>query len=254
MGMVLEVSGLKKLYRNKRGVSEMTFSLQRGDVFGLLGANGSGKTTAMKSICGLCPYEGEIRIFGQPVRDNARNALKSVGCIVEAPAFYGYLSAQRNLELAARYYGLEDAPARIEGALDAVGLLKSRRDAAEKFSLGMKARLGLALCMLHSPELMVLDEPLNGIDIEGMADIRGIIMRQAADTGATFLISSHLAAEIEKTCNRVGVMHEGRLLETARMSDVLYEYSSVEDYFLSVARLRRDGEAAARDARNAHYS
>ncbi|MDR1061452.1 MAG: ATP-binding cassette domain-containing protein [Clostridiales bacterium] len=242
-GMVLDVSGLRKLYRNRRGVSEMTFSLQRGDVFGLLGANGSGKTTAMKSICGLCPYEGDISIFGQPVRDNARNALKKVGCIVEAPAFYGYLSAQRNLELAVRYYDLEDARASVEGALGAVGLLKYRRDAAEKFSLGMKARLGLALCMLHAPELMVLDEPLNGLDIEGMADIRGIIMRQAAGTGATFLISSHLAPEIEKTCNRVGIMHEGRLLETARMSDVLYEYSSVEDYFLSVARLRRDGEA-----------
>ncbi|MDR1440449.1 MAG: ATP-binding cassette domain-containing protein [Clostridiales bacterium] len=237
--MVLEVSGLQKLYRNGRGVSEMAFSLGRGDVFGLLGANGSGKTTAMKAICGLCPYKGEVRIFGQPARDNAQNAMKKVGCIVDAPAFYGYLSAQRNLELAARYCRIDGARERIEEVLGAVGLLRQRRDLAEKFSLGMKARLGLALCMLSSPELMVLDEPLNGLDIEGMADIRSIILRSASETGATFLISSHLASEIEKTCNRVGVMHEGALLETAPMASVLEEYNSVEDYFLSVVRLRR---------------
>jgi ABC-2 type transport system ATP-binding protein len=233
---VLEVNGLRKLYGNRRGVSEMTFSLERGDVFGLLGANGSGKTTAMKSICGLCPYEGEIRIFGEHVRDNAQNAMKKVGCIVDSPTFYGYLSAQRNMELAAMYYRLEDAGGRIERTLETVGLLKYRKDPAEKFSLGMKARLGLALCMLPSPDFMVLDEPLNGLDIEGMAAMRGVILQLADQLGATFLISSHLAAEVEKTCSRVGAMHEGRLLETSPMHEALSEYGSVEDYFLSVAR------------------
>ncbi|MDR3120939.1 MAG: ATP-binding cassette domain-containing protein [Clostridiales bacterium] len=239
--MVLEVRGLKKLYRNHRGVSEMTFSLDQGDIFGLLGANGSGKTTAMKCICGLCPYEGDVSIFDEPVRDNTQNALKYVGCVVEAPAFYGYLSAEKNLRLAARYYGLpaDETADAISRTLGNVGLAHVKNDRVDKFSLGMKARMGLALCMFSQPRFMVLDEPLNGLDIEGMVDIRNIILDLARSTGAAFLISSHLAAEIEKTCTRVGVMYEGALLETARMADVLRDYASVEAYYIAtLGRMR----------------
>ena len=240
---VLEVVNLQKLYKNKRGVKNISFALYPGDVFGLLGSNGSGKTTAIKCICGLCPFKGDIRLFGESVSDNPRAALLKTGCIVETPSFYGNLSAYKNLLLAAQYYGMtKTGAAEAAGrALEAVGLDKFKRERAERFSLGMKARLGLALCFVSEPEFMALDEPLNGLDIEGMVEIRNIILRQAAVTGAVFLISSHLAAEVEKTCNRVGVMDEGELLETAAMDEVLGGYGSVENYYLSVLNRARGG-------------
>ena len=219
----------------------MDFTLHPGEIFGLLGSNGSGKTTAIKSICGLCPYKGEIRLFGASVSDNPREAMRKVGCIVEAPFFYGNLSAEKNLLLAAKYYGMgkPEASSAVSWALDTVRLSGYARERAERFSLGMKARLGLALCFISKPEFLALDEPLNGMDIEGMVEVRNIILNQASASGAAFLISSHLAAEIEKTCNRVGIMDEGELLETANMDDVLYRYGSVEAYYLSVLGRRR---------------
>jgi len=237
---VLDVNGLVKLYRNGRGVSRMSFTLGRGEIFGLLGSNGSGKTTAIKSICGLCPFKGEIRLFGESVADNPRTALRRLGCIVEAPSFYGNLSAKRNLLLAAAHYGMSkgEAAAAAAETLESVGLAKYRDERAERFSLGMKARLGLALCFISKPDFLALDEPLNGLDIEGMVDIRNLILRLASQTGATFLISSHLASEIEKTCTRVGVMDEGELLETAGMDDLMSLHGSVEAYYLDTLRRR----------------
>jgi ABC-2 type transport system ATP-binding protein len=239
---ILEVKNLTKLYRNGRGVKNMSFTLKRGDVFGLLGSNGSGKTTSIKSICGLCPFKGEIKIFGESVSENPRAALRGVGCIVEAPSFYANLTAKQNLSLTAAYYGMskKQASDAVDWALDIVGLAGYRNERAERFSLGMKARLGLALCFVSKPEFMALDEPLNGLDIEGMVEIRNIIIEQASISGATFLISSHLAAEIEKTCNCLGVMDEGELLETARMDEALAAHGSVEAYYLNVLHKRRE--------------
>jgi len=240
---VLEVENLTKLFKNRRGVRNMSFTLSEGEVFGLLGSNGSGKTTAIRSICGLCPFEGEIRLFGESVKDNPRAALRRAGCIAEAPAFYGNLSGERNLLLAANYYGMtkSEAADAAAWALETVGLYAYRRDRAERYSLGMKARLGLALCFISKPDFMALDEPLNGLDIEGMVEVRNIILNQAAVSGATFLISSHLAAEIEKTCGRVGVMDEGVLIETAPIGYVMGTFGSVEAYYLSVLQRHRGG-------------
>jgi ABC-2 type transport system ATP-binding protein len=237
----------KKLYKNGRGVKEMSFTLNRGDIFGLLGSNGSGKTTAIRSICGLSPYKGEIYLFGESVADNPREALRRVGCIVETPAFYGNLTATQNLLLAQKYYGVpkREAGEAAGQMLDIVGLGRFKRERAERFSLGMKARLGLALCFISKPEFIALDEPLNGLDIEGMVEVRNIILKQASESGATFLISSHLAAEIEKTCNVVGVMDEGYLLDTAYMPDVLRNYGSVEAYYLSVLHNARNARGGA---------
>ena len=241
MAPVLDVINLTKLYKNGRGVKNMSFKLTQGDVFGLLGSNGSGKTTAIRSICGLCPFEGDIRLFGESVADNPREALRRVGAIVEAPAFYANLTAERNLILAAKYYGMskKDAAAMIAWALDVVRLKANRHERVDRFSLGMKARLGLALCFISAPGFMALDEPLNGLDIEGMVEVRNIILSQASVSGAVFLISSHLASEIEKTCNRIGVMDEGELLETAYMGDALRDYGSVEAYYLNVLQRHR---------------
>ena len=245
---VLDVLNLSKLYKNGRGVKNMSFRLAQGDVFGLLGSNGSGKTTAIRSICGLCPFLGDVRLFGESVADNPREALRRVGAIVEAPAFYANLTAEQNLALATKYYGMSKSSAAemIDWALDVVRLTGNRRERVDRFSLGMKARLGLALCFISAPGFMELDEPLNGLDIEGMVEVRNIILSQASVSGAVFLISSHLASEIEKTCNRIGVMDEGELLETAYMGDALRDYGSVEAYYLNVLqRHRRQAQSAA---------
>ena len=232
---VLEVANLSKLYKNGRGIRQMSFTLMRGDIFGLLGSNGSGKTTAIKCIFGLCPFRGDIKIFGESVSDCPGAALRRAGCIVESPSFYENLTAWQNLSLAAKYYypSKKEIAEHTEWALGIVGLSKYSDERVDRFSLGMKARLGLALCFVSKPAFMALDEPLNGLDIEGMVEIRNIILDRASGTGATFLISSHLAAEIEKTCNCLGIMHEGVLIETARLEDVMREHGSVEDYYLN---------------------
>jgi len=241
---ILEVRNLRKLYKNGRGVKNMSFTLSQGDIFGLLGTNGSGKTTAIRSICGLCSFEGEIKLFGESVADHPGEALRRVGGIIESPAYYGNLTAMQNLILAASYYGMSKTEIAVASnkVLSVVGLSNYRRERVERFSLGMKARLGLALCFISGPGFMALDEPLNGLDIEGMVEVRKIIIEEARLSGAAFLISSHLASEIEKTCNLIGVMDEGELLETAYMDEALRVYGSVEDYYLSVIRRHRNPE------------
>ena len=175
---------------------------------GLLGPNGSGKTTIMKSITGLAqPTEGKITVFGAPAADRER-ALAKVGALIEQPALYENLTAQDHLAMAARYYRDVDR-ARMDQVLEIVGLAPYKKERCGKFSLGMKQRMGLALALLSRPELMVLDEPTNGLDIEATVEIREIIIRLAREKGVTFLVASHLASEIEKMCHKVLVLHEG---------------------------------------------
>ena len=236
-GEILAVSRLKKKYRNGRGIENVSFSIRRGEIFGLLGANGAGKTTTMKIITGLITrFGGEVIMNGERFSDNPAKALKHMGALVETPSFYGYMSAERNLRLAAGYYGLGGAQAqcRIEEKLKLVKLYPYRGDKAAKYSLGMKQRLGLALAMIGNPELYILDEPANGMDIEGIVEIRNIILSLAHERQATFLVSSHLAPELQKICGRVGVIHEGVLKDTAEMDWILNNYPSLEDYYLYV--------------------
>ena len=234
---VLTVSHLKKKYMNGRGVEDVSFSIRRGEIFGLLGANGAGKTTTMKIITGLITRcKGEVRIFGGQLSDNPAKALERMGCLVETPSFYGYMSAEKNLKMAAAYYSMDKVQAayEIEEKLKLVKLYPYRNDKASKYSLGMKQRLGLALAMLGNPQLYILDEPSNGMDIEGIVEIRNIILSMAREQQASFLVSSHIAPELQKMCSRVGIMHDGVLRETAEMVWVLDHYPSLEDYYLAV--------------------
>lgn len=229
----MAVTHLHKKYRNGRGIEDVSFSIRRGDIFGLLGANGAGKTTTMKIITGLITrYGGEVRVGSALLTEDFARALRRMGSLVEAPAFYGYMSAEKNLRMAAAYYG--GANAQIDEKLQLVKLYPYRKDKAAKFSLGMKQRLGLALAMMGNPDIYVLDEPANGMDIEGIVEIRNIILTMAQAQSASFLVSSHLAAELQKTCNRVGVIHGGVLQETAEMDWILENYPSLEDYYLRV--------------------
>jgi ABC-2 type transport system ATP-binding protein len=230
--MALKINNLTKIYKNERGIKDVSFQVNEGDIYGLLGPNGSGKTTTMKIITGLITsYEGNVHIFGRNVERDSEKVLAHVGCLIEAPAVYDYLSARKNLEIAAEYYRDIKAP-RIEHILEQTGIIKYQNDKVKEFSLGMKQRLGLALALLSNPKLVILDEPANGLDIEGMVAIREIIVNQSKLNGTTFLISSHLAHELEVICNKVAIMKDGKLLKTATMGEVIKESETLEKYFL----------------------
>lgn len=234
--MALKIDHLTKIYRNGRGIKDVSFEVKQGDIFGLLGPNGSGKTTTMKIITGLSrAHCGDVKIFGESIEDGFINPMEQVGCLIEAPAVYDYLSAKKNLELAAAYYPTIKTP-RIEDVLKQTGLLEFQNDKVREYSLGMKQRLGLALALLSNPKLVILDEPANGLDIEGMVDIREIIMKQAKMNGITFLISSHLAHELELICNRIAIMKEGRLVTTVSMEEVKQKSENLEQFFLQSIR------------------
>lgn len=235
---VLELRGLQKLYKNGRGVESLSFDVYRGDVVGLLGPNGSGKTTTMKVIAGLCNATGgTVKIFGSDIEESHEAAMRHVGCLIEMPALYEYLSAYKNLKLMARFYPEVDA-ARIDTVLKLVNLDRYSHDKVARFSLGMKQRLGLAMALLSSPELIILDEPANGLDIEGIIHVREII-NKLAEKGITFLVSSHIAAELEKTCNKVAVIHEGEMLSFETIDEALKFHPSLEDYFLTKVKEKR---------------
>jgi len=234
---VLTAKHLKKIYRNGRGIEDVSFSLRRGEVFGLLGANGAGKTTVMKIITGLITsFKGEVCIDGVPFSDNPAKALLRMGCLVETPSFYSYMSAEKNMRIAAAYYHMDKAEAtrEIEEKLKMVKLYSYRKDKAVKYSLGMKQRLGLALAMIGNPGIYILDEPSNGMDIEGIVEIRNIILALAQERHSTFLVSSHQAPELQKMCGRVGIIHNGILKGIAEMDWILDNYPSLEDYYLTI--------------------
>lgn len=231
INMVLELEGVTKLYKNGRGAEDVTFALAPGEVLGLLGPNGSGKTTTMKAIAGLVrPTVGSIRVCGIDAVNNHEQAMWHVGCLIEAPAIYPYTTVRRNLQMAARFYS-DVGESRIDEVLQRVHMHKYAADKISVLSLGMRQRVGLALALLSKPELLVLDEPANGLDIEGMVFVREAVKQAAAD-GAAVLISSHLANEIQLVATKVGVMHESRFLGLADVDEITNSFESMEDYFL----------------------
>lgn len=232
MDKALEVKNLSKTYKNGRGMKDITFTVNRGEVYGILGPNGAGKTTLMKTITGLCRADqGEVKIFGFDINNQFEEAMAQVGCIIESPAAYQYLSARRNLELLAYFY--KDLKAsRIDEVLTMVGLSTFENDLVGKYSTGMKQRLGLAQALLSSPELLILDEPTNGLDIEGMAEVRNLILQLAREQHLTFFVSSHLAHEMELTCQRVLLINNGHPIIEGTMSEILSSHTSLEDFFI----------------------
>ena len=238
--MILEVENLTKLYKNGRGAEDISFALAPGDVLGLLGPNGSGKTTTMKAIAGLVQItRGAARVCGIDVVAQHELAMRHTGCLIEAPALYEHMTAYKNLKLAARFYrGVNDA--RIDEVLRMVEMDKYKKEKVSSFSLGMRQRIGLALALLSSPELLILDEPANGLDIEGMVYVREVVGR-AAENGAAVLISSHLAHEIELCATKAAIIYGGRLLSVESMDVILASSPSLEDYFLAqVAKMRAE--------------
>ena len=205
---LVETNGLGKSYASITAVRDLNLSVRRGEVYGFLGPNGAGKTTTLRMLLGLIqPSSGTATVLGE--EPGSPQGLQGVGALVESPAFYPYLSGRDNLRVMARYCG---APiSRVEEVLGQAELTGRANDKFKKYSLGMKQRLGVAAALLKDPELLILDEPTNGLDPKGMADMRALI-RRIGRGERTVLLSSHLLGEVEQVCNRVGVIHRGELV------------------------------------------
>ena len=208
---LLEVSGLTKTYGSFKAVDDLSFSVFPGDVFGFLGQNGAGKSTTIRMLLTLIrPEAGQIRVFGMDLRRQRREVLSRVGAVIEKPDLYGYLTGQENLSLFARMSGKGITKARIQETLELVGLQKRAGDRVKTYSQGMKQRLGIACALVHDPDLIILDEPTNGLDPQGIADIRNLVLSLSREQGKTFLISSHLLAEVELMANRMIIIDRGK--------------------------------------------
>jgi ABC-2 type transport system ATP-binding protein len=230
---VIEITDLTKLYPNGRGISDINLDIYKGDIFGFLGPNGAGKTTAMKIMTGLIrPDRGQVKILGHSVAEEHEQAMQKVGCIIEIAQAYPYLSAFDNLRQLARYYPKVNN-ARIDEVLELTGIVRYKNEKPKNFSLGMKQRLGLAAAILSRPQVVILDEPLNGLDVEGMIDIRKLIKHLAEEEQTTFFISSHLIHDVELTCTRIGVLYNGKLLNVESTQNILKNYATLENYFVS---------------------
>ena len=214
---LVETSGLTKRYgSNITAVDDLDLTVKRGEVYGFLGPNGAGKTTTLRMLLGLIkPSSGKARVLSESPGSPA--SLSRVGALVESPAFYPYLSGRDNLQVMARYSGVSKS--RIGEVLDQVELSGRAKDKYKKYSLGMKQRLGVAAALLKDPELLILDEPTNGLDPKGMADMRDLI-RGLGQGERTVLLSSHLLGEVEQICDRVGVIQKGKLVAEGTVKEL----------------------------------
>ena len=208
----LQTESLTKRFRARTAVDRLTMQVEWGDIYGFLGPNGAGKSTTLRMLLGLIrPTSGVIKF---PVRESSWEYLRArsrIGAIIETPAFYENFSGRRNLKLLASLSGGAGAK-RVEEVLNVVGLRERARDPVREYSYGMRQRLGIAQALLPSPELIILDEPTNGLDPQGIQETRKLIRRLRDEFKLTILLSSHLLTEVEQVCNRVGIIHEGRLL------------------------------------------
>lgn len=217
---VLKTNNLTKTYNGKEVVSSVNMSVKKGEIYGFLGPNGAGKTTLMRMLTNLVKStSGEIEIFGEKLKDTSYEVLKRLGTIIEYPVFYEKLSARENLELHCEYMGYFDKKA-IDKALDLVDLKNIDNKSVKDFSLGMKQRLGIARAITTKPELLILDEPINGLDPIGIKEFRDLFKMLSKEYGITILISSHILAEIEQIADTIGVINNGRLIEEVSMESI----------------------------------
>ena len=219
--MILEIKNLSKSFGTRKAVENLSLEIPEGSVFGFLEPNGSGKSTTIRMMTDLIrPDEGEVFIQGKSVQKNHHKALGSVGALIEKADFYKHLSAKTNLEMLARMDGIDFS--RINYVLDKTGLKNRGEDKVKTYSQGMKQRLGIAQALLSNPKLLILDEPTNGLDPQGMKDVRDLI-KDLSSEGITIFISSHLLDEVQKICSHVAMIRLGKLIMTGEVNDLLTE-------------------------------
>ncbi|PEB50207.1 bacitracin ABC transporter ATP-binding protein [Bacillus pseudomycoides] len=213
MNAIIKTTNLTKIYGKQKSVDNLNINVNQGEIYGFIGRNGAGKTTTIRMLLGLIkPTSGKIEIFGEDFFKNQKEILRRIGSIVEVPGFYENLTAKENLLINAKIIGVHKKNA-IEEALEIVGLEHETKKLVGKYSLGMKQRLGIARALLHYPELLILDEPTNGLDPIGIKEMRKLIKSLAKERNITILISSHILAEVEQLVDHMGIIHEGKLLE-----------------------------------------
>jgi ABC-2 type transport system ATP-binding protein len=204
--------GLSKRYKDRWAVDHLDLRVEQGDIYGFIGQNGAGKSTTLKLLCGLArPTQGEALIFGKPVRDSV--ARRRVGALIEQPGLYPDLSGRENLRLYAALLGLDSPARQVEEILKTVGLSPGEKKPVRHYSMGMKQRLGVALALLGGPDLLLLDEPINGLDPEGIREMRELLLLLNQERGLTILVSSHILGELSKIATRYGIIQEGRMVE-----------------------------------------
>jgi ABC-type multidrug transport system ATPase subunit len=240
----IQIASLSKRFGRRQAVADLCLTVETGRIYGFLGPNGAGKTTTIRVLMGLLrPTTGEARLFGRPCGSPAARADGRVGALVEAPAFYDYLSGRENLAIYARLSG-GASRAEIDWALDRVGLKGREQDRVRTYSHGMRQRLGLAQAMLPMPRLMIVDEPAIGLDPQGLADIRELLIGLNRDHDVTIFLSSHLLHEVEQICTHVGVIVSGRMVAEGEVSVLLSQPDApvtirVSDSARAAALLRR---------------
>ncbi|UCC65836.1 MAG: ABC transporter ATP-binding protein [Anaerolineae bacterium] len=226
--VVIRTYDLTKRYKTLTAVDNLNIEVYRGEVFGFLGPNGAGKTTTISMLLGLIrPTVGSAEVLGYNMRTQASPALRQVGALVEA-AFYPYLSARENLWVMAQVGSVSVTRGRIDDVLEQVGLAARAKDKFQTFSTGMKQRLGLGAALIHDPDVLILDEPTNGLDPAGMMDIRQLIRHLARDQGKTIFLSSHLLHEVEQVCDRVLILDRGRTIAVGRVKELLQQGGHIE--------------------------
>ena len=209
---VIQTRGLSKRYKDRWAVDRLELVVEQGDIYGFIGQNGAGKSTTLKLLCGLArPTQGEALIFGKPVRDSV--ARRRVGALIEQPGLYPDLSGRENLRLYAALLGLDNPERQVGEILKTVGLSPKEKKPVRHYSMGMKQRLGVALALLGGPDLLLLDEPINGLDPEGIREMRELLLGLNRERGLTILVSSHLLGELSKIATQYGIIQEGRMVE-----------------------------------------
>ena len=222
MALIIEVNHLSKKFNDTYAVNDLSFTVNEGDIYGFLGQNGAGKSTTIRMLLTLIqPTGGEINLFEKKLSAHRSEILKNVGAVIEKPDLYKYLSAYDNLSIFARMSGIKITKQLLMQQLQMVGLEERAKDNVRTFSQGMKQRLGIAVALVHNPALIILDEPTNGLDPQGIADMRNLILRLSREMGKTVLISSHLLSEIELIANRMIIIHKGKKMVEGNVSALL---------------------------------
>ena len=233
---IIETKGLTKQYGEQVSVSSLDLHVQKGRIYGLLGRNGAGKTTTMKMLLGLtAPTSGTVSIFGRPLKGNEKRILPRIGSLIESPGFYPNLTGTENLQIFARLRGLK-SPNYIKSALELVNLPYRDKKRYAQYSLGMKQRLAIALAVMHDPELLILDEPINGLDPIGIAEVRDFIRALCDERGKTILISSHILSEIALLADDIGIIDHGVLLEEESLQQLEAKNNRYLHFTVSDAR------------------
>jgi ABC-type multidrug transport system ATPase subunit len=222
MAAVINVQNLSKKFKEVNAVSNLSFTVNEGDVYGFLGQNGAGKSTTIRMLLSLIkPTGGRIEIFGKNLLTHRSEILKQVGAVIEKPDLYKYLSAYQNLRIFAKMSGIKVTDELLMAQLKMVGLHERAHSKVKTFSQGMKQRLGIAVALVHNPKLIILDEPTNGLDPQGIADMRNLIMRLSREMGKTVLVSSHLLSEIEIIANRIIIINRGQKIVEGSANELL---------------------------------